>query len=173
MNDAELLRAARRDPDAFCAFYERHAVRLRRWLRAGVDAPEVATDLAAETFAQALVSLHRFRGETDDAAAAWLYAIARNLLFQYRRRRRVETAARTRLAMPVRVWSELEEPDLDVRDALASLPARDRRVLELRVVDELPYDEIAERLQIAPAAARMRVHRALRLLGARLKGSAA
>jgi DNA-directed RNA polymerase specialized sigma24 family protein len=109
--DAELLKAARRDPEAFCAFYEQHAVRLRAWLRRECGSTEIATDLTAETFAQALVSLGRFRGTEDAQAAAWLYGIARNLLAQYRRRQRVETAARRRLDLPIRDYGGYEESD--------------------------------------------------------------
>ncbi len=36
--------------------------------------------------------------------------------------------------------------------------------LELRIVKELSYEEVAERLEIRPAAARLRVSRALRRL---------
>jgi RNA polymerase sigma factor (sigma-70 family) len=49
--------------------------------------------------------------------------------------------------------------------ALAELPEHERDALELRIVDELPYKEVAERLEIRPAAARrLRVSRALRRL---------
>jgi DNA-directed RNA polymerase specialized sigma24 family protein len=48
--------------------------------------------------------------------------------------------------------------------ALKQLPSHELRALELRVVDELPYGEVAERLEIRPAAARLRVSRALRRL---------
>src|SRR4051812_12270978 len=166
----DLLRAARRAPDAFCAFYERHALRLRNHLVGEVAGREVANDLTAETFAQALVSLRRFRGETDDAAAAWLYGIARNLVHQYRRRERVATAARERLGMPVRDYGEFEEAEEHedaralapaVREALAGLADGERAALELRVVEGLAYAEVAERLDIAVPAARMRVSRAL------------
>src|SRR4051794_14887552 len=178
--DADLLRAARRDPEAFCRFYERHALRLRNHLRAEVGRREVANDLTAETFAQALVSLRRFRGETDDAAAAWLYGIARNLVHQYRRRERVATAARERLGMPVRDYGEYDEAEEHedaralapaLREALDGLPPGERAALELRVVDGLPYEEVAGRLEIAVPAARMRVSRALRTLGTKLKGA--
>ena len=47
---------------------------------------------------------------------------------------------------------------------LQSLAPHERRALELRVVDELSYDEVADRLSIRPAAARLRVSRALRRL---------
>ena len=181
MGDAELLRRARRDPDAFRLFYERHAVRVRAWLRRATGSTEVANDLTAETFAQALVSLKQFRGSTDEQATAWLYGIARNLLSQYWRQQRVETAARERLHMPVRDYGAYEEAD-ELADAqglapildaaLASLSQHEREALDLRVVEELRFDEVAERLAVASPAARMRVTRALRALRARLEGAA-
>jgi RNA polymerase sigma-70 factor (ECF subfamily) len=181
VGDADLLRRARRDPDAFCRFYERHAVHLRAWLRRETDSIEVANDLTAETFAQALVSLRRFRGSTDQQAVAWLYGIGRNLLSQYRRRQRVETAARRRLDMPLRDYGGYEEADelvdarrlaATLRDALGALSSGERAALDLRVVQELTFDEVAERLAVASPAARMRVTRALRALRDRLAGAA-
>jgi RNA polymerase sigma-70 factor (ECF subfamily) len=60
------------------------------------------------------------------------------------------------------------EDRLSPRTALAAaldqLPEHEREALDLRVVGELPYDEVAERLAIRPAAARLRVSRALRRL---------
>ena len=122
MGDADLLRAARRDPEAFCRFYERHAVTLRGWLRGQTGSREVANDLTAETFAQALVALRRFRGTGDDTAVAWLYAIARHPLYEYRRRDRVETSARQRLGMPVRDYGEFETVE-ELEDARLLAPA--------------------------------------------------
>ena len=48
--------------------------------------------------------------------------------------------------------------------ALERLPEHERHALELRVIDDLSYDQVAERLAIRPAAARLRVSRALRRL---------
>ena len=44
---------------------------------------------------------------------------------------------------------------------LAELPAHERDAIDLRIIDELAYDEVARRLNIRPAAARLRVSRAL------------
>jgi RNA polymerase sigma-70 factor (ECF subfamily) len=170
-----------RDPDGFHRLYERHAVRLRRWLLRETNAVEVANDLTAETFAQALVSLKRFRGATEGEAVAWVYGIAHNLLREYRRRQRVETAARSRLGMPVRDYGGYDEAEEladaqslapALEEALAALPEHERAALDLRVVEELRFDEIAARLSVAAPAARMRVTRALRSLRARLEGAA-
>jgi DNA-directed RNA polymerase specialized sigma24 family protein len=46
----------------------------------------------------------------------------------------------------------------------------ERHAVELRFVEELGYDEIARRLAIQPAAARLRVSRALRRLRIALAG---
>lgn len=79
-SDIELLRAARTDPDAFGEVYGRHAVAVECWVRAQTPDMATAADLTDETFAQALVSLDRFRGATDESARGWLYAIARNFV---------------------------------------------------------------------------------------------
>jgi RNA polymerase sigma-70 factor (ECF subfamily) len=180
MSDAELLRAARRDPAAFCAFYERSALELNRWLRRQTGSFETANELTAETFAQALVSLHRFRGTDDRAALAWLYAIARHLLSQHRRRERVEAAARRRLGMPVRDYGEFDDIDERedaaglapaVADAVAALSDGERAALTLHVIEELSYEQVASRLGIGVPAARTRVSRALRSMRVRLKGA--
>ena len=44
------------------------------------------------------------------------------------------------------------------------MPAGEREALQLRVIDELAYDQVAEKLNIRPTAARLRVSRALRRL---------
>jgi RNA polymerase sigma factor (sigma-70 family) len=170
-----------RNPDEFHRFYERNAVRLRSWLRRETGSTDVANDLTAETFAQALVSLRRFRGSTEADAVAWLYGIAHNLLRQYRRRQRVETSARKRVGMQLRDYAEYDEAEelADAQrlapalaEALAGLPEHEREAIDLRVVGGLRFDEIAERLAVASPAVRMRVTRALRALRARLEGAA-
>jgi RNA polymerase sigma-70 factor (ECF subfamily) len=47
---------------------------------------------------------------------------------------------------------------------LASLGADQREALQLRVVDELPYIVVAQRLGVSEATARARVSRGLRAL---------
>lgn len=53
-------------------------------------------------------------------------------------------------------------------EALADLPATQRQAVELRVLDDLDYDGVAARLATTPAAARVRVHRALTALRERI-----
>jgi len=177
--DSQLIAAARNDPDAFGELYERHARSVYAFF--STRAPQAAGELTAETFAQAALSLRRFRDEANGSALPWLYGIARNLLRRYHASRRVESRARERLGMPARAYEldiEAANERLDAErfapalsTALDSLPQSQRRALELRVVEELPYEQVADSLGCSEVAARIRVTRALSTLSRLLKGA--
>jgi RNA polymerase sigma factor (sigma-70 family) len=169
-SDADLIRAADSDAAAFAALYERHALRVYTWCHGRLG--WAASDLTAETFAQAWLSRGRFRDEHGGSAVPWLLGIARNVLRETVRHDRVETSARERLGLPLDLavdegYGAVEDrlsPRASLAAAVDQLPEHERQALELRVVDELSYDEVAEQLAIRPAAARLRVSRALRRL---------
>jgi RNA polymerase sigma-70 factor (ECF subfamily) len=85
------------------------------------------------------------------------------------RRRRLERTARERLGMQLDAMSVDVEPaeawldgvDADLEAALAALGDAERRAVELRVLDDLDYAEVARELGVSPAAARVRVSRGL------------
>ncbi|HEV2813472.1 MAG TPA: sigma factor, partial [Solirubrobacteraceae bacterium] len=68
------------------ALYREHRETLLVFFVRRTGDAEVALDLWAETFARALRGAPRFRGDTLEEQAAWLYAIARRLLADYHRR---------------------------------------------------------------------------------------
>ena len=168
--DAELIDAAQAEAAAFAELYRRHVSTVHAWFRRRLE--WAAADLTAEAFAQAWLSRRSFRDEADGSALPWLLGIARNVARESARRNEVETRARRRLGLPTDLAAEdgyaaVEErlsPSAALEEALDTLPAHEREALELRVVGELPYDDVAARLGLRPAAARLRVSRALRRL---------
>ena len=68
--DVDLLRAARRDDDAFCELYARWAPELHAWFARRTSSWDTAGELTAETFAEALRSLRSFRGRHPGSGAA-------------------------------------------------------------------------------------------------------
>jgi RNA polymerase sigma factor (sigma-70 family) len=168
-NDAELLLAARTDASAFRELYERYAARIYGYhLRRANDA-HAAHDLTAETFAQAWLSRARFRDEAQGAAGPWLFGIARHVLLVSVRQRRLESSACERLGVLDGIDREpAPEPDdgwlegLD--EALDHLPDAQQQAIRLRVVEDLGYDEAAERLATTPQAVRARFSRGLSTL---------
>ena len=181
-NDAELLKAAWQDPEAFREFYDRYAVWIRSWFLRHTGSEPGALDLTAETFAQAWHASRRFRDEADGSGAPWLFGIARNLLRQYHKHNRIESAARERMGIQatsaecegferVDELSEVSSLTPLLRNALRALPAEQRRALELRIVHQLPYEAVAGRLGCSQNAARLRVSRALRELTTHMKSA--
>ena len=182
-SDIALMRAARTDSRAFGELYERHSVAIHSWLRGRVGEP-AATDLTAETFAAAWQSRRRFRADRADSVAPWLYGIALNQYRSYQRLNRVESTARARLGMQETYASAIEIDDaddrlsaqgarLELRTALGDLNADQRQALELRVIEDLRFAEIAERMSTTEPTARMRVMRALRAMRAVMSGGEA
>jgi RNA polymerase sigma-70 factor, ECF subfamily len=141
---------------------------------------ELATDLTADTFTVALERRAQFRGTTDDELSGWLWSIARSLLRDHERReetgrRGALLLGRDRRALGDREIERIEELAglRDLRTAVAAgmaeLPPDIRDAVALRVLEDLTYAEIAERLDITPSGARTRVSRGLRQLGARIR----
>ena len=172
--DAELIRAARTDAAAFRELYDRYARRIHGYHVRRTRDPHAAHDLTAETFAQAWLARRRFRDRAGGSAGPWLFGIARNLLAQSVRRRRIELQACERIGLlerldEPRATAEPDEVWLEGLDeALAELPAGERDAVELRVIDGLPYDVVAADLATSEGAARVRVARGLGRLRQRL-----
>lgn len=173
-SDDELL--ARQDGESFGVFYARHERLVLGWLRRRTGSADLAADLAAETFAQALVARGRYRPQAGGSAVAWLLGIAAHVLSRSVRRGRVEDQARRRLGVTRLSIDDEQLTAIDrlgthdaLIEALQELPATQRDALMARVVDEEPYAEIASRLDCSPALARQRVHRALSTLRTNLE----
>jgi RNA polymerase sigma-70 factor (ECF subfamily) len=173
MEPTTALRRSARDPAAFTAVYDEHAQAMLVFFARRTFDAEVAADLTAETFALAFRQRRRFRGRTDEEAGGWLYAIARRQLGRFRERGAVERRALRRLGVERAPLADGEQERVEELAGLEDLRARvgaavDElspavgEALRLRVVDELPYCEVARRLAITEQAARARVSRALR-----------
>ena len=154
--------------------YDRHARELVGFFVRRTGDPQLALDLLSETFLAAFEQRDRCRARDERQAAAWVFAIAANMLSAQYRRRGSERRATERLALHVRA---LTEHELDVAARLAgggeseSLTAAfaaisddQREAIQLRVVDERGYGAVSEVLEISEPAARARVSRGLRAL---------
>jgi RNA polymerase sigma factor (sigma-70 family) len=177
-SDADLVARSRRDASAFAELYRRHAAAIYRYHRRCTRDGDAAHDLTAETFAQAWLTRARFRDELNGSAAPWLFGIARNVVLMSVRRRRIEQAGLERLGMlsdPAALSGIDHQPNdtwlAELETALDELPAAQREAVRLRFDADLAYDQMAVALDTSPQAARVRVHRALSALRARLNHS--
>jgi RNA polymerase sigma-70 factor, ECF subfamily len=171
VEDGALLASGALGFERFYVRYER--VVLAFFLRR-TGRPDLAADLAAETFARALAGRARYDAASGPARA-WLFGIAQHLLVDSIRAGQVEDAVRRRLRMePV----TLDDGALARIDALAGdralqalseLPDAQRHALRGRVIDERDYGELAAAMQCSESVVRQRVSRGLRTLRGRLE----
>lgn len=170
-------------PGSFSAFYEAHAEELLGFLARRCFDVEVAVDLTAETFAQAFAGRRRFRGSSEGEAAAWLFGIARRQLGKYFRSGQTERKALRRLGIDVPPLTDEDYERIedlaglgDVRriigEHFAELPLEQRQALQMRVVEERPYPEIADRLSVSEQVVRARVSRGLKRLALAMEAPA-
>lgn len=167
-------------PSVFIDFYERNAeIVLLFFTRRTLDV-EVALNLTAETFAQAWRGWPRVRVDSVEEVQGWMFTIARRQLGRYLRRGVVERRALNQLGLSVPELADDEIAEIEraaeldaVRSALGveleKLNEDQRRALQLRIVEELPYQEVARRLGTTEPTARARVSRGLRALAVALE----
>jgi RNA polymerase sigma-70 factor (ECF subfamily) len=146
---------------------------------------EEANDLLQETFLKAYRFIDKFESGTN--AKAWLYRIMRNTYInEYRRTKRIpdmveyneqlsayQMIPRDDQPRSIGAQRPVEEIfDDAIATAIAALPEKFKSVIVLRDVQELPYEEIAEALEIPIGTVRSRLHRARGILFERLRSYA-
>lgn len=157
----------------FAEAFQAEFPRLHRYLRRRVG-PDLADELAAETFATAYANWDRF--DTERLLRPWLYGIAANLLRHHWRteHRQLRAYARTGIDPVVEDLDDsLTRADADVRRrqlaaALAALGRDEKEILLLHAWADLSDAEIAEALAIPIGTVKSRLHRLRAVLRNRL-----
>lgn len=139
--------------DAVREVWERDGARLWRSLLGYSGDPEIASDAMSEAFAQALG-----RGPAVRDHAAWIWRASFRIAAGELQRRSSTTDA------VVERTYDMPEPTVDLLRALASLSPNQRAVAVLALYADLPPRQIAERLGISSAAARVHLSQARRRL---------
>jgi len=127
-----------------------------------------AEDLTQDIFLKIFKALHTFDRRAN--FQTWLISISRNLCIDHYRsvRKERETMARdvdASMLTPVSrergPYRQLEDSDLQrqIRQALEELPPSLRQAVELRDLQELSYQEIADKLTLPEGTVKSRINR--------------
>ena len=108
------------------------------------------------------------RGEVIEHLAAWVTTVALNLARSGLRRLVAEQRARLRLGRPLAQANPSTEDAMAVREALATLPSRQREVTVLRYYAGLDVAEIAGVLGVSQGTVKTSLHRSRQALAAAL-----
>jgi RNA polymerase sigma-70 factor (ECF subfamily) len=167
--DASLVEAARCDPAAFAALYQRYVTPVYRYVYSRLGHVADAEDLTARVFTEALEGLHRYREQ--GSFAAWLFTIARHRVIDYYRSQRPSLPLEEALDSPCDGIDPLghlvqEEALRRLAALVAQLDEEQQELLRLRFAGGLTYSEIGGIVGRSEAAVKMAVHRLLHRLQA-------
>jgi RNA polymerase sigma-70 factor (ECF subfamily) len=166
-DDLLVQRAIKRDEAAFAALYDRHFDRVYRHIYYQVPNPADAEDIAQEVFIRAWKAIGKYR-RIGAPFAAWLIAIARNLVIDHFRARRdsipfedVEAFVQSKDDTP-ETLAELNSDRSCVRSSILRLREDKQKVIFMRFIYDLSYREIARVLCKSEGTIRVIMHRALK-----------
>ena len=174
MQDELLIRRAQRgDADAFEQLLLEHQKNVYNLCYRMAGNPDDAMDLSQETFLRAWRCLDQY--QFASAFSTWLYRLCSNICIDFlRRRRRQQTVPLTfedadgeeqTYAVPDAQPLPEEQVELKLtreilQAAMAQLLPEHRAVLQLRVVNEMSYEQIADVLEIQIGTVKSRLSRA-------------
>ncbi|MGB7435549.1 MAG: RNA polymerase sigma factor [Candidatus Acidiferrum sp.] len=173
-----------RDPDLLDRLIEQYQQRLFRYLLFLTGDSALAEDLYQETWIRVLERGHQYNGKSK--FESWLFAIARHLVIDVSRRRKVNSLEElgdpdsnqpyeppdehAQSALQLLVTRENEQA---VQLSLLKIPAYYREVLLLRFHEELGLEEIASVLSAPLSTVKSRLYRGLEALKSALPEGAA
>jgi RNA polymerase sigma-70 factor (ECF subfamily) len=172
IDDAECVRRVQRgDIDSFEVLVRRHEKAIFNLAYRLLGNYDEAAEVSQDVFLSAFKSIHQFRGEAN--FSTWLYRIGLN--HASTRRKSLNSAQRRQLPLDgtevipnstVDPAKNFEDKEIQqrVQQALNSLDAEDARIILLRDLQDIPYDEVAEILDLPVGTVKSRLHRARQAL---------
>jgi len=175
MTGDDLIHKARQgDRAAVEALFQREWKPIYRLVYRALGDRVEAQDITQEVFIRAMTSLDRFQ-PTATPFAGYLAVIARNLLRDRWRRRRLTTVTDTEAtqlastAVGPEQAALIADEHMLLEALLAPLPPDYRSVIQLRVLEERSTDEVAAIMNRSPGAVRVLQHRAIATLRIQLQ----
>jgi RNA polymerase sigma-70 factor (ECF subfamily) len=135
----------------------------------------LAEELTQETFYQAITSFVKFKGQCQ--VKTWLYQIAKNVFYQYLRKKKhserlFETlTVRHNESSALSPQEQLENKDMvkAVHDVLNTFDEKTKDIMLYRLYSDLPYLQIATLLKISESSAKVIFFRGKGALQKKLK----
>jgi RNA polymerase sigma factor (sigma-70 family) len=180
LEDFDLIDRAVQDKDqqAYATLMKRYKKAVYFMILKMIRDADDAEDLTMEAFAKAFKNLERFK--KDYTFSTWLFRIATNNTIDFIRKKRLKTMSLNNTLSDDSgnsVTIDIEDDDNNPQDVyirtqriemvrifVDKLPAKYRKLVQLRYFDELSYEEIAQELQKPLGTVKAQLHRSRELL---------
>ena len=176
-DDKLVTKAVQGQKDSYKKLVDKYNRPIYFHIRKMIKEQELVEDLVQEVFIKAFKNLATYSNQY--AFSTWLYRIATNHTIDYLRKKKLPTFS---ISDPKKTKDgevEVQLPDTSfatdapiikherkaiVQEAIANLPEKYRKVIRMRHMDELSYDEIADELNIPLGTVKAHIFRARELL---------
>lgn len=180
LEDFELIDKAVIDKDqqAYATLMKRYKKAVYFMILKMIRDADDAEDLTMEAFAKAFRNLHKFK--KDYTFSTWLFRIATNNTIDFIRKKKLKTMSLNTTmnddsgnSVNIDVEDDDNNPQDEfiksqriemVRIFVDKLPAKYRKLVQLRYFDELSYEEIAQELEKPLGTVKAQLHRSRELL---------
>jgi len=165
-----IVHRARTEANALGQLYELYYDRILRFSVHRLFNKEIAEDVTSTVFLEVARRIRTFAGQNEQDFGNWLYAIAINQTNSYirktsRRRKLLAEAADLIRAKRDESNGNSSEPDWPrLYAAILKLKPQHQTIIALRFFENLPYERIAQILNIKETTLRVTVHRILKEL---------
>ncbi len=177
--DLELVALAKNgDQNAFSKLMSRYRDSIFFMVLKMVHNRDDADDLTLEAFGKAFNNIANY--SADYAFSTWLFKIATNNCIDFIRKKRLQTTSLEQTSktddgetIPIAVRDHNPDPEesmvkeqraAKIRGAIEQLSPKYRSLIELRYLDELSYEEIAEKLDLPLGTVKAQLFRAKDML---------
>lgn len=176
IGDAECVKRVQRgDTESFEILVRRHQKTTFNLIYRFLGDYDEATETAQEVFLSAYKSIQHFRGDAN--FSTWLYRIAFN--HASTRRKNLNSKLQREVALDDAMLlvdggadpaadAERKETQQRVQQALNRLDGDDAQIILLRDLQDVPYEDIAQTLDVPVGTVKSRLHRARQALRAGL-----
>lgn len=177
LEDDEFISQAKKgDQKAYKKIMEKYQTPLYYHVLKMVKNREQVEDLVQEAFMKAFKNLESYN--TEYAFSTWLYRITTNHTIDYLRKRKLNT---TSIHNPIKTKDGEVEIEISgqsqtdreiikkerkkiINDAILNLPEKYKTVIEMRHLQELSYQEIADQLDLPLGTVKAHIFRAREML---------
>jgi RNA polymerase sigma factor (sigma-70 family) len=180
LEDFDLIDKAvvEKDQQAYATLMKRYKKAVYFMILKMIRDADDAEDLTMEAFAKAFRNLERFK--KDYTFSTWLFRIATNNTIDFIRKKKLKTMSLNNTmsddsgnSVNIDVEDDDNNPQDEfirsqriemVRIFVDKLPAKYRKLVQLRYFDELSYEEIAQELEKPLGTVKAQLHRSRELL---------
>ncbi len=181
-DDHYVMQAKEGDEKAYKLLTEKYSRALYFHIQKMIREKELVEDLVQEVFIKAFKNLDSYSNEY--AFSTWLYRIATNHTIDYLRKKKLQTLSINEPYKTKDGELEIQLPDTSfatdrqilkkqraniIHKAIDDLPEKYRRVIQMRHMEELSYQEISDELDLPLGTVKAHIFRARELLYKALK----